>query len=507
MILLYFNSNYTKQQYLKILSICQKHKVACLGNSEYIGDFSQFYYNDIKNIELEKISKILVIDNNIQRKILPNNLLVSLFSIRAFEIEWLSVDGTIEDREKNKPNTLFIFPGSIIPLSMGSHQRAFNFLYNLSMKGVIFDVLIPSNNKLDKVALKSALKSVASNVYFYRNKPKKFTKLNTLKRGIEKRVRTLINKDASLSDLFSERAYRKPTESLKRWVNSLYLAKDYENIIVSYAWLLDSIQYIEHLRDDFNLICDTHDVQFYRNQNILSRKERLFFNKDLEKQKEVNLLNKCDYVISISDMDKKLLEENINSKVIPIYPGFDYIKVPVKQRPVGRPIYFGFIGGSMSANVIALRYVIEHWWPVIKKHSPDSHLYIAGSICNDPSIRELCFFEKNIELLGFVKDIFSFYNKFEVSLNPVLVSGGLNFKSVEAVCAGKHLFTNTLGKDCLSTDFPCIIIDDPAQIIQHMNQIEFNFSDDKKRRIASQAKALEIFGNKNHQKSLAKLLG
>lgn len=502
MLLIYLNSDCNDLQLDKIRNLSQDREIVISGNSLIDCSLKKLWYS-VNDLNVDCIDEILVIDNNHIRKSLPNKLLVSIFSIKPIHIRWLGESGNIEKRlSDNVPNTLFIFPGSIIPLSMGSHQRAFNLLYNLSEAGIRFDILIPKNPKIDKSALISSLELFADNVYFYRNKAKKFKILPMLKRGIEKKVRLLSGKEEGLPDLFSERAYRKPTESLKRWVNSLYLAKNYENIIVSYAWLINSIEYIEHLKDHFNLICDTHDVQFYRNENILNRKERVFFNYSSEKKLEISLLNKCDYVLSISDMDRKILENNIKSKVISVYPGFDYAEMLVKQRPAGRPIHFGFIGGGMSANVVALKYVIEHWWPIIKTHSPDSILYVAGSISNNSVIREISFFDKNIILLGFVKDIFDFYSKFEISLNPVLVSGGLNFKSVEAVCAGKHLFTNILGKECLADDFPCVIIEYPSQLISEMNQIEFDLQGDKRKRILAQEKALSIFGNSSNRKAL-----
>lgn len=502
MLLIYLNSKCSDIQVDKIKLLSKQHDVIVSGE-KLLDPILEDMWCELTEIDPNSIDKILVVDNSQSRKLLPNKLLVSVFSIKPVHIRWLGKLGGIERRlADNVPNTLFIFPGSIIPLNMGSHQRAFNLLYNMSELGIRFDVLITSNSKLDKLALTSALEAFADNVYFYKNKAKKFKRVSNFKRGLEKRIRILLGKDGNLPDLFSERAYRKPTESLKRWVNSLFLMKNYENIIVSYAWLIDAVQYIQHEKRKFNLICDTHDVQFYRNENILNRKERLFFNYAQEKRLEISLLNKCDYVLSISDADRKILQKNIKSQVIAVYPGFDYAKNIVKQRPVGRPVHFGFIGGGMSANVVALRYIIEKWWPVIKRHSPDSILYVAGSICNNATIKELSFFDRNIILLGFVKDIFDFYSKFEVSLNPVLVSGGLNFKSVEAVCAGKHLFTNALGKECLAEDFPCIVIDEPLELINAINQIEFDLQGDKQKRIAAQEKALSIFGNIENRKSL-----
>lgn len=509
MFLIYINSYLSTNQKNKIVELLENRDDIVISGAKKIICSIGFsnYFLSTKEIEPELVNKILIIDNNSIKRNLPNKLLVSIFSIKPIPVKWLNEDGFIcTKKSKSKPTTLFIFPGTILPISMGSHQRAFNFIYNLSESGVKFDILIPDNPNINKSALASSLEMLAENVYFYKNRIKKFSRIKIITRGIEKFFRKLLGKTDVLPDLFSERANRKATESLKRWVNNLYIYNNYEDIIVSYAWMLNGLQYIYHLKDNFNLICDTHDVQFYRNENILNRRERLFFNKQREKNLEISLLNNCDSVISISESDRRILEKNIKSKIIELYPGFDYIKMPVKQRPVGRPIHFGFIGGGMNANVAALEYIINNWWPVIKKHSPDSLLYVAGSICNNKLIKSDSFFDENIVLLGFVKNLSDFYSKFEISLNPVLISGGLNFKSVEAVCAGKYLFTNKLGKECLTEKFPCIVIDSKEELISEMNRIEFNLNNDKKIRIANQRLAISIFGDDNQQQAIKKLL-
>lgn len=393
---------------------------------------------------------------------------------------------------------LFIFPGPVLPLNYGSHQRAFNLLYNLKAQGITVDVLIPENKNLEKNHLAQSLGMVCNQVFYYKDRRKQYGKVRRFLRGVEKRLRKMMGISGALPDFFSERAYQKPTESCKRWINSLYLAKNYSSIMVSYAWMLDAVKYIKHDRQNFNLICDMHDVQYYRNLGILNRKERLFFSQRREKNKELSYLSRCDAILPISVSDEKIIRQaEINAQVITTPPGFDYAKRTIKQRPIGRPIHFGFIGGGMSANVDSLNFVLNEWWPVIKKYSPDSILYVAGSICHNPDIQAKTFLDDHIVELGFVKNLDDFYTRFEVSLNPVLVAGGLNFKSVEAVMFGKHLFTNALGMECLGEDFVAKVIEQPDEICSMMNSIEFQPREDKFYRMKAQQQAESSFSNAN----------
>jgi hypothetical protein len=430
--------------------------------------------------------------------VLDGKFLAGLFSNAPKKLCWIDAAGQLQLFKQNPEGekVLFIFPGSILPLSLGSHQRAFNLLLNLSRHGYAIDVLIPQNKVEERERLAQSLSTVCHRVYFYRNKSKKYKGLAKILRGLDKRWRALQGKNQNLPDMFSERDFMKSTESSKRWVNSLYLANQYPLVIVSYAWMLNTIEYIRHFSDDFNLICDTHDVQFHRNAGFLNRRERLMYNASAEKNLELKRLESTDAVLAISVSDAELLKSELKkTKVITAPAGFDYALERVKKRPQGRPIHFGFIGGGMDANVKALEFIIKNWWPIIKQHSPDSILYIAGSVAKAPQILSLMFFEENIKSLGFVKDLKDFYNVIEVALNPVLVQGGLNFKSVEAVFSGRHLVTNALGIECLGKDFKCTVVEDPRDLIKFMNEIEFDLQYDQNFRLSAQKQAQKMFSN------------
>lgn len=433
---------------------------------------------------------------------IEEKMLNSFYSHRLGNVWHMLPDGEMKRYRQNprrKASVLLIFPGPILPLTLGSHQRAFNLIFNMSKQGVAVDLLITAPTNTPQTRYKTALETFCNNVYFYKNNKKKPSKLQQYKRTIEIKARKTLGKSADLPDLFSERAEFRPTESCKRWANSLYVANRYKSIIVSYAWMMDAVKYIKHDRENFKLICDTHDVQFTRNQQILDRSERLFFNASNEKRRELQKLKICDSVLAISTSDEKILSETLpkSVNVIKASSGFDYALSPIRRRAPGKPLSFGFIGGQMSANVKSLTHILDEWWPAIKQHSPDSKLFIAGSVCNASAILPKIFYDANIEALGFVDNISEFYDKIDVSLNPVIVQGGLNFKSVEAVFAGKHLFTNPLGQECLGRDFPSTIIKSESDIRKFLKTFEFDIKKDTGIRTHNQNKAKSLFSNKS----------
>ncbi|MDR2342509.1 MAG: glycosyltransferase [Campylobacteraceae bacterium] len=436
----------------------------------------------------------------------PEAVINKFFSYIIKEIRVIRQDGILSNLSAptGQDRVLLIFPGSVFPINLGSHQRVFNVIYNLRKNNIFVDLLatLPKNADVEKYRL--ALRGFCSNVYFYKNKTKKYTKLTLLKRVFDEYILKLLSKKSALPDLFSERCFSKPTESCKRWVNSLYLLNRYKNIIVSYAWMLPSIEYIKVDIDSFKLFCDTHDVQFVRNTYIADKKQRFVYSEKQEKKLEIKLLNSCDIVMAISESDKEYFKAELNNKVriIKSSPGFEYALAPIRQRPPGKPINFGFIGGKMFANVDSLHFILDNWWPVIKKYSPDSRLYIAGSVSNDPTLLPKIFYDEMIIKMGFVKNIDDFYKNIDVALNPVTIQGGLNFKSVEAVLAGKHLFTNRLGQACLGDGFISFIVDTEDDILLFFKTFEFNLQEDKKQRLFAQSKAKKFFSNKIMKNSL-----
>jgi hypothetical protein len=439
----------------------------------------------------------------------PETVINKFFSNSVKEIKVIKQDGTLSNlfAPTGKNRVLLIFPGSVFPINLGSHQRVFNIIYNLRKNDIFVDLLatLPKNADVEKYRL--ALRGFCSNVYFYKNRAKKYAKSVLAKRVIDKCILKLLSKESTLPDLFSERCFFKPTESCKRWVNSLYLSNQYKNIIVSYAWMLPSIEYIKVDINNFKLFCDTHDVQFVRNTYIADKKQRFFYFAKQERKLELKLLNDCDIVIAISESDKKYFEAELNkSKVIKSSPGFEYALKPIRQRPPGRAINFGFIGGKMSANVDSLHFILDNWWPVIKKYSPNSRLYIAGSVSSDVTLLPKIFYDEMIIKMGFVKNIDDFYNSIDVALNPVTVQGGLNFKSVEAVFAGKHLFTNYLGQECLGKTFSSFVIDNENDIMIFFKTFEFDLKADKKRRIFAQNQAKLLFSSNVAKSSLVHCL-
>lgn len=481
-------------------------------------DFSEFncfvYLDRPSDVNLNKIEDIiyekLILIGFGEDELIDEFFIYDSFSKGISGIYLYTRDGLKDYNplKKYKSDTLLVFPGPILPLNMGSHQRAFNLINAINSSDSKCDVLITAGNEYVRRKASRCLQSIAPRVYTYSNKKRKLSRPLRIRKKLEKETIKLLkrNKNTNIAETFSERLYTRATYSLKKTLKRLLDEHDYKTLIISYAWLSDATEFLtSEVLKHVTIICDTHDVQYVRDGS--NKNSRYFYSHKFEKYKELKSLEKYDKVIAISVSDAQELKSNIEEdKVLLTTSSFDYAHYPIKVRSNGSPINFGFIGGKMVANIQALTFIIKQWWPSIKAFSPESKLFIAGSICNVDEIRDMCFMDESLVLMGFVNSLRGYYGRFDISLNPVFVQGGLNFKSVEALAAGKILFTNPLGSKCLGDDRLAYIIKNKEDLIDSLTALELDDKFFHSKARMSQNLSFQYFSKAKSYKSLIEVL-
>lgn len=411
---------------------------------------------------------------------------------------------------KQASTTLLVFPGAMLPLNMGSHQRAFLLLSALNYSGYPTDVIITGGNAQLISRSKRLLQAVSPNVYTYKNNKRKLPDYLWLRREVERIYRKCKLGRKDVPELFADRLSNKATESLKKTLASLQDEKQYKNIIVSYAWMSRCLEYIPDAElSQINLICDTHDIQYMRNASSNKNDKRFLPFSLADEWLEKKVLSKYNHVLAISksDVDELKKTKKLENKTILTTSAFNYAFK--KPRRIGHKttLNFGFIGGGMDANVKALEYILENWWPKMSSYSPASKFFIAGSICYKDSIVEKTFFDESVVKMGFVDSISNFYDRIDVALNPVLVQGGLNFKSVESVLSGKLLITNDLGVECLGEFKIASVANSPEEFLGALREVELMTSGDVERLLEERQRiALKEFGEHSAYQGLKQVL-
>ena len=370
---------------------------------------------------------------------------------------------------------LFLFPGTIYPVSMGAHRRAVTMLAAFAERGIDVVALHTGPNRRASERARPLLRLFATDVVAYDNRRNWWanTRVRAYRRLYDV-ARLVARQRRSLPETFRERAPLRRNTALRRALRDLD-PDSFEGILVNYAWMADAV--LEAATTRPLLVCDTHDVQYYRAQSgqEWSWLDRRFFPPGADRRAEMERLARMDYVLCISERDAEHLRDALGAdKALTAVSSFAYCYEPIRRRPAYAPLRFGFIGHRMPANARALALVLDAWWPRVRRHSPESELHIAGSICDDPDCRERVFLDDSVRPLGFVANLRGFFRDIDVLLSPVEVAGGINYKNVEALAAGVTVVTNSLGAEALRPLRLTHVVDQPDRLLEALEAIELD---------------------------------
>ncbi|RVP15543.1 glycosyltransferase family 1 protein [Sinorhizobium meliloti] len=389
---------------------------------------------------------------------------------------------------------LFVAAGSIYPLSLGSHQRMFNSIQGLIEAGCDVTVLYQQQRREREIGAAAALSLIATDVHTFKSQRGKLKGNTARRRAVYNTLAKWLKVSRPSKETFAEKCQQRSSYWLYEELKRLGETGRFDAVWVNYAWMMGKVDAGIH-RLFHTVICDTHDVQFYRNEGDRPLLDKIVLNQQYDKKFEVNQLSKADIVLAISDRDAKLLKEALPTKtVVTLVPSFDQHQKPVRPRDVYKPWVFGFIGTKMDANVKAIEFVIRHWWPELHKFSPESRFLIAGTVCEERSVQAASWLHDEIELLGFVDDLSGFYNQIDALLSPILVRGGLNFKNVEAAMAGKHVITNNNGVETMAP-VPLRALENAEEVIGYLAEVETSPELDVYLRMEIQRAAANRFSN------------
>jgi glycosyltransferase involved in cell wall biosynthesis len=428
----------------------------------------------------------------------PQDLLdlLSVTSISGFYLLQTDPPALLAHRpfQNRHSDTLLVFPGSVIPVNMGSHRRAFQLCRNLAQHDHPVDILIAGSSSNRQKAL-PFLEQVSARVIGYNVSRQHLRGLYFWRRLVEDLERKLRGLQPAPMT-FSENLLTKAKFSGRKALRRLVYSGRYKNIIISYAWM-DKIRELvpASLAREVRWFCDTHDVQFIRNSTDGMIPDRMWVAPAAEKRREVEVLNTYEQVIAISDGDAEALRTVLGPEKVVVAPnGFDYVKLDPCAPDLARPV-FGFIGRSMEANELALTEILTNWWPAISKHWPEAELRIAGGICSSGTIDKNPKLAPSILLDRHVADLPAWYQDIDVLINPVIVRGGLNYKSVEALAAGRLVLTNSRGAECFADKSILAVAETGAAAVTLLQTLWADSNRYLTFLKASQEKALERFGD------------
>lgn len=355
-----------------------------------------------------------------------------------------------EDRESQKSRGLFVFPERLLPTSRAYFVRGLDLYLGLIYKKNNCDILVFGPNTKDLKKIESILSIFSRNVYCYHLVRGGLNRRLRINKYLEKISRRFLSIDTNPPMRFEERIDIFANEYVKSKLVEVFKKNPFEYILYTGAWFTPAVEIFKSY--GVKLICDTHDVFFKVDETSNQGERRFFYYPDKEKKIEVDLLRKADLVIAISCSDNELFSSVLrDEKIIKESGNFEYARrgCDVESSP-GEGI-FGFIGTANNNNKKCLDIIYNDWSIRILKKNPNAKFHLAGAICKTENARKFAEnFPNNVKLLGFVDRISDFYQSVDYMLSPIEVQGGLNFKSVESLIAGRFLLTNEVGAKCIA---------------------------------------------------------
>jgi glycosyltransferase involved in cell wall biosynthesis len=176
-----------------------------------------------------------------------------------------------------------------------------------------------------------------------------------------------------------------------------------------------------------------------------------------------------DKTVVVSPVDQaylKKIDERMNVDVVPI--GVDIEKYKYRLNNHNKP-RLCLIGNMRTApNTDAAAWFSRKILPLIKKEIPDIELYIVGSEPS-PRVRELSKIP-NIFITGKVDDISQYVHDAAVSVAPMRVGAGMQFKILESMALGTPVVATSIGMggiEC-APDEELLIGDTPADFARQV---------------------------------------
>jgi len=227
-------------------------------------------------------------------------------------------------------------------------------------------------------------------------------------------------------------------EPLRREIRRELLSQKYDLIHIEPSYVFPSLPNFK-----LPLVVAEHNIEYavYRAnaQNFWFSPAKPILLCDAAKLKywEEKIWRRADHLIVVSEQDKRIIEKQVQQKPITVIAnGVDFSNFicqthkTVKSAPV-----FLFVGRfSWLPNLEAGLRLVKEIWPSLKKAYPQGRLRIVGQ--NLPVILKKQTQNNGIELAENIENISKEYQRADVFLAPMTISGGTKFKILEAMASG-----------------------------------------------------------------------
>ncbi|UEJ81126.1 glycosyltransferase family 4 protein [Brachybacterium halotolerans subsp. kimchii] len=142
-------------------------------------------------------------------------------------------------------------------------------------------------------------------------------------------------------------------------------------------------------------------------------------------------------------------------------PGSRCGRRPRRAHPT--VIFVGYL--LRLENHEAAMWLIREIWPYVHASVPEARLRIVGGGAKPELRDEVARQGKDVELTGFVDDLWAQYDAADCSVVPLRDGAGVKFKTIESLLAGLPTVATTIGAEGVGEEEDFVIVADEAQTL------------------------------------------
>lgn len=189
---------------------------------------------------------------------------------------------------------------------------------------------------------------------------------------------------------------------------------------------------------------DLHFLREYREYELTGNDE---FKKESERWKkiEVDIMNKADVNFTISEDEKKIMNELVPGEKAAVMPVFAYSGLKQERNELFEKKNILFVGGfNHRPNEDAVLWFVDKVWSKFKSKYPESEFIVAGS---NPTkkIRDISC--QGVVVTGYISDeeLENYYSSCKVCVIPLRYGAGVKGKTIEAMYNGIGIVSTSIG--------------------------------------------------------------
>ncbi len=385
---------------------------------------------------------------------------------------------------------LFILPYIPYPLDSGGNQAVFSMIDNLRKShhiSVIFRIY-RSSEPFER------LKGLWNDVDFYvfdydkvsakkRSLPfdsLKFRLINYFKdsfgRKYDRYLYRQLRKSPDMTSQLWARLYlglrdNSLDQDFCRFVSDIVRKQRFDAVQTEF---MDFLGLCYYLPEGVRKIFVHHEISFVKDENELSLlpavPDDMKIGYQKKKDAEISMLKHYDHIITLTDVDRRILSEYIPEEKIYVSPAVIARDRHLEFRYCSTE--FVFLGGAEHfPNMDGVWWLCKEIVPELHKLLGGFRIYVVGK-WDKYQRKMLGNTDSSIIFTGFIQDLGVFLNG-KISIIPIRIGSGMRMKILDAIMSGSPLITTAKGKEGIDLDDGkhCCIAETSAEFAEAMTRV------------------------------------